>query len=309
MRIHTGGDFDIFSHEGASPYLLVTFNEVGRLGDGAYYWGRPVVEAKNISTVAVVTRKADWFRNPEIDAYLKANPQLFSRQKDVVAVGYSMGGYGAIKYSRMVGAATVIAFCAQYTMDPALLDGRDSRAPHKYFNPAIHRDMQPRAEELAGEIYLFYDPHFEDDIVHVEKFQALGGASVHPVAVPFADHEAHFVFGDFDAFARLIDLCRAGNLARIRAHVAAERRNWRLRPVKVAIAAAMKRPDLAIALHKKYEAAFRPFDLAVLGNRLSGRRPRIAEQLLKTAIERDPSLRPYFERTLSAVSRKLGLAG
>jgi hypothetical protein len=284
MRIHTGGDFDIFSHEGASPYLLVTFNEVGRLGDGAYYWGRPVVEAKNISTVAVVTRKADWFRNPEIDAYLKANPQLFSRQKDVVAVGYSMGGYGAIKYSSMVGAATVVAFCAQYTMDPALLDGRDSRAPHKYFNPAIHRDMQPRAE-------------------------ALGGASVHPVAVPFADHEAHFVFGDFDAFARLIDLCRAGNLARIRAHVAAERRNWRLRPVKVAIAAAMKRPDLAIALHKKYEAAFRPFDLAVLGNRLSGRRPRIAEQLLKTAIERDPSLRPYFERTLSAVSRKLGLAG
>jgi hypothetical protein len=284
MRIHTGGDFDIFSHEGASPYLLVTFNEVGRLGDGAYYWGRPVVEAKDISTVAVVTRKADWFRNPEIDAYLKANPQLFSRQKDVVAVGYSMGGYGAIKYSRMVGAATVVAFCAQYTMDPALLDGRDSRAPHKYFNPAIHRDMQPRAE-------------------------ALGGASVHPVAVPFADPEAHFVFGDFDAFARLIDLCRAGNLARIRAHVAAERRNWRLRPVKVAIAAAMKRPDLAIALHKKYEAAFRPFDLAVLGNRLSGRRPRIAEQLLKTAIERDPSLRPYFERTLSAVSRKLGLAG
>lgn len=89
MRIHTGGDFDIFSHEGASPYLLVTFNEVGRLGDGAYYWGRPVVEAKNISTVAVVTRKADWFRNPEIDAYLKANPQLFARQKDVVAVGYS----------------------------------------------------------------------------------------------------------------------------------------------------------------------------------------------------------------------------
>ena len=35
----------------------------------------------------------------------------------------------------------------------------------------------------------------------------------------------------------------------------------------------------------------------------------VAVVLLKTAIERDPSLRPYFERTLSAVSRKLGLAG
>jgi hypothetical protein len=304
MLIHSGEGFDVFRHDGASPYLLVTFNEVGRLGDGVWYWGQPIVEAHNISTIGIASRLRDWFRNPGIDRFLAEHPDLFRNfPGDVVAVGYSMGAYGAIKYSRAINASTVVAICPQYTMDAAGMG--DTRAPHKFFDPVLHRNMEPRPEEMSGRIYVLHDPHYNNDLVHVRALAATGHQSVIPVAVPFADHEVQLLFTEGRALVELIEACRSGDKARIGAFIRATRKRWPLRASKAALATAGKRPVVAARIYANYPAAFRPIDLGALAHRVKGRMPDFAERLFTRAIELAPKVE-QFKTAIAALRRSRG---
>ncbi|MEJ0047638.1 MAG: hypothetical protein WDN04_17090 [Rhodospirillales bacterium] len=83
-----------------------------------------------------------------------------------ILYGHSQGGYAAIKFSRALGATTVLAFSPQYSIDRRLI--ADERV-NKYYTGQRHAGMWPEPRDTAGSIFLFYDPYDAADTAHANR--------------------------------------------------------------------------------------------------------------------------------------------
>jgi len=144
MMIYSGADTEAFLNEGDSDYLLVTFNEISFIANGSRYWGKPLIERNRINAIGIASRTPSWFLPSEISDICNRSRPILDRFKGrIVLSGHSMGAYGAIKYSGLFGASTVVATVPQYTIDRSILEN-DPRPPNPYFHPGRHRGMHPR---------------------------------------------------------------------------------------------------------------------------------------------------------------------
>jgi hypothetical protein len=292
MLVHSGNDMEFFVNAGESDYLLVTFGELAYLADGTRYWGKPMIERNKINAIGIAARSPNWYPKPDIDAFIAAQQPLLDRFKGrIVVAGHSMGGYAAIKHSRRLGASTVIATVPQYTLDRSSLPN-NTRPPISYFNPALHTGMEPKPEELSGQIYILCDfghsgrPQFD-------AYVRMGLDNSHVFPVPYTGHECVTVFAKNDGFLDLVGLCRAGDEAAIRRFIRQCRKDTNLRVVTIALRLAARRPKLALEVYRKYESRFGPAYMALLGQALSTAFPKEGAALVDRAIAMKPDLTKF----------------
>lgn len=292
MLIHAGKDMEFFFNDGRSDYLLVTFGELAFLADGKRYWGKPMIERNNITAIGISARTANWYPRADIDTFVAANRPLLERYKGrIVLAGHSMGGYAAIKHSGLFGASHVVATVPQYTLDRRSLPN-DTRPVIPYYNPALHKGMEPKPEELSGQIYILCDfghsgrPQFD-------AYARMGLDRIHMFAVPFTGHEAITVFAKNDGFLDLVNLCREGDDAAIRRFIRERREDSDLRIVTIALRLAARRPKVALDLYRKYKNRFGPVYMAMLGNGVMATHPDEGSSLVNLAIAMNPDLSKY----------------
>ena len=145
---------ECFFLEGNSEYLLITFNEMGFTSQGTL-WGENIARRMRTNTLGFVSTTPNWYPNDDFgNAVRTANEFLGDRFPERIAYGHSMGGYGAIKWSRSLKIDCVMAFCPQYSIDPA--DINDPRF-NRYFRPNLNSGMAIDSSDAAGNIYVFYD--------------------------------------------------------------------------------------------------------------------------------------------------------
>lgn len=130
-----------------------------------------------------------WFQYPEMAEVLAAVRADVGPGPEIVAYGVSMGGYAAFRFAGLLGAARVIAFSPQYSIDKR-------RIPwDKRWDRLFDRPRQVLWEHLTTPrgvpVYLFYDPHNRDRH-HVRMLAR--EADVVPVRVPYAGHATITVF-------------------------------------------------------------------------------------------------------------------
>ena len=103
---------DLF--KGDRRRLFVSFRQ--RVGaPGTFEDARPVraYTAKGYAHLHIQSRWNDWFVNAETPALEAALRALAPRYLRAVALGFSMGGYGALRFSSVLGLAQVIAVAGQ----------------------------------------------------------------------------------------------------------------------------------------------------------------------------------------------------
>ena len=111
---------DLF--KGDRRRLFVSFRQ--RVGaPGTFEDARPVraYTAKGYAHLHIQSRWNDWFVNaetPALEAVLRA---LAPRYLRAVALGLSMGGYGALRFSGVLGLAQVIAVAPQVSIAPEVV--------------------------------------------------------------------------------------------------------------------------------------------------------------------------------------------
>lgn len=237
----------LFRGTGDGKCTVVSF-EHGRDRMAGYEPPQPphFAQRLGIDALVVQTARRDWFISDRSDALAKALHRATRDRPEVVATGFSMGGYAALLYSTACHARRVMAVSPQYCIDPAI-------AP---FDPGRHDKFariglpMPRPESLGNANIsgvLIHDPAIPADRAHAALIRA-AFPRLAPVALPYGGHPATGVIGAAGGVGRIAEMLVTDRLdaAAIRnSHRAARRRAAPYR-LNLATAALARHPARAM---------------------------------------------------------------
>lgn len=159
---------------GSEPRLVVSFTGVGAPGPhgqaeefvGASHMG----ERNHVLFVADCQRS--WYNAPGVYEEILDLVQSYKRThaiKDVVTLGESMGGYGAILFAGALGARSCLSLSAQYSADPRVVPEEDRWT--SYRSKIAHFTRPPLEKTLSEECaYFVVHPRGERERPHWTRF-------------------------------------------------------------------------------------------------------------------------------------------
>jgi hypothetical protein len=172
--------------------------------------------------LSIKSARNDWFVNPDTNALAKALSNLPGRFARVQMLGFSMGGYGALRFAGALDARSAVIVSPQVSISPSVAPF-DSRyvAYADGFDPVIGDLSRCSAPRLRGLIVI--DPFVRADLEHARRIKALfPGLSI--VRLNFGGHPAIRVLrgaGAIPAIQREAMVPRAKAAGIIEAHRAA----------------------------------------------------------------------------------------
>ncbi|SMO40396.1 glycosyltransferase [Paracoccus laeviglucosivorans] len=134
-------------------------------------WGYAFAQKRDWSHLGVMAFRENWYRSEELFNELErlAAKDFFSRFKQVIFSGTSMGGYAACAFSSLAPGSTVIAFSPQSSLAKAVVPwekryskGRKADWSGRYSDAATEL-------HLAQKVWIFYDPLMAEDRLHAER--------------------------------------------------------------------------------------------------------------------------------------------
>lgn len=199
--------------EGAEGTLLITFGDAITFANGVSFFGDTPLQKAGFSAIGFMAKGPNWFPASSIR---KAHPYIekhLSRYDRRITYGGSMGGYAAVKYSRLFDADTVISLCPQWTIDPTKCEGN---APdwQGNFNPTLE-GMEIGADDTRGRVFLFADPAWPIDVYHRLKI-AQACAEFAKIDVRFSDHNITGMLSGTANLQSLIDGCARNDVEGLR---------------------------------------------------------------------------------------------
>ncbi|MCQ4158996.1 hypothetical protein NON00_03540 [Roseomonas sp. GC11] len=225
----------------ASRNAIVTF---APRQDGKVLWGHSFLRRFDAAIYGVADVTNTWFPAEDMALLLPALREKLAGYERVILYGFSMGAYAALKYSRALGASTVLAFAPQYSITPEDAGHFDRRRPRLFYRPDLHAGMRLQAGDLGGEALVFYDPLFREDAQHVALISRCG--PLRRVLMPFTNHDTLRFAMATKILEPLFQACLAGTPPG-----AAELRRW-IRPRRAAATHYVE--EIPLRLGKRREA-------------------------------------------------------
>lgn len=194
---------------GQADFVLVTFGNLINLAKGTNFFGDVPVRKLGFTCIGFMAKRPNWFPEESTRKAILAVQKFFYGVREVITYGGSMGGYAAIKYSSALKAKIVIAFCPQWSIDRAECDGHNPGF-QEYFSPSLS-GMGIQTKDVAGHIFLFYDPKHTNDAFHAQKITSKAANAKH---IPVRS-VGHYVTGTLAGTANMDALI---NMARLNDH-------------------------------------------------------------------------------------------
>ncbi len=138
--------------------------------------------------ISLRSARNDWFINSETEAIESALSAACNGYETVATIGFSMGGYGALRFAKSAGATRVIAVSPQISIHPDIVPW-DKR----YHKDAA--DFDPRLGGLGAraesglEGIILYDPFEPFDRRHAHQILEIF-PRLSALALPFGGHPA-----------------------------------------------------------------------------------------------------------------------
>lgn len=171
------GDYALLYTERSKEHLMVSFDNLSQARDNNLDrepWGYEFVAKNNWSQLGVLAFRPDWFRDDSLFDELRklADSGFFRSFKSVTMTGTSMGGYGACAFSSLVPGCRVIAFSPQSTLDKARVPWENRFSSGRKANWSGPFADGAEESATAENVFLVYDPNYEPDVLHVNRFTA-----------------------------------------------------------------------------------------------------------------------------------------
>ncbi|MBE9606891.1 tetratricopeptide repeat protein [Acetobacteraceae bacterium H6797] len=178
---------------------MVTFADLTFRPQDEKLWGEGPAKALGYDLIGVIAHNENWFPRASMEKALIA----FRRRlrPHAIGYGYSMGGYGILKYGKMIGLERVLAVCPQYSIDPRDVPG--DRRFTEHFQPNLHRGMALTREDLPDFAVQLADPYFREDAINSNAIEALGGS--HWIRSPFTGHASIWLLTDSAFLEKLFE--------------------------------------------------------------------------------------------------------
>lgn len=205
--------------------LIVTFAPRSVYADGETFWARGPLEKLGFSAVGFMPKRSNWFAPAFMQGALDSLKDITSQYDRVILYGGSAGAYAAAKWSRRLGAHYSICLAPQWTIDPARIGHEDKRFVEYFTEPMQGMDLS--AEDLGGEIFVFFDPYLREDNYNAQVLLALA-PNVRPISCPYMHHTVTELFAGTNHVSEIIEACDsnaevnlkrvAGRLRRVNKH-------------------------------------------------------------------------------------------
>jgi hypothetical protein len=155
-----------------STALYVTFRhwlpDPGQFSDGGRVHR---ALARGLAHLHVQSRWNDWFLNAETVELAAALTRLRSRFRTARALGFSMGGYAALRFSADLRLNHALIVSPQVSLSPDVMPEEDRYPEAKGFDAALGDLARYSRPGLAGVIAL--DPFHRLDLIHARRIQTL----------------------------------------------------------------------------------------------------------------------------------------
>lgn len=143
--------------------------------------------------VFVTDRRRSWFSRPGMFERIVQTIQTLARYHgtdDIVTIGNSMGGFGALIFADALRARVAIAFVPQASMDPAVVHEPRWSAHREQIDAANHRTVS-RSEDSTCLRFVIVGAGERRDLRHANLIAKATGAHVFRIAESGHDTAAH----------------------------------------------------------------------------------------------------------------------
>ena len=193
----------VLSQAGDSDFLVVTFGDLVTLANGDRYSADVPIKKLRINCLGFMAKQGNWYPFESMIRARDAIAETTSKYRNIVTYGGSMGGYAAIKYSRILGSTVSIAFCPQWSIDKNECNGTNP-GYQRYYAPHM-QGMGITKDDIGGTIIVAYDPDHHRDAFHAKRIEALS-SSVVPVRARSTDHHVTLVLAGTQHLGQMIRL-------------------------------------------------------------------------------------------------------
>lgn len=251
LVVYEDDNVQVLFKPGRSDFLLVTFGDAITLANGTDFYAAPVASRFGIACLGFVAKAPNWFPAGSIAKALPSVEYTLGSFSRIVTYGCSMGGYAALKYSRALKATHVLAFCPQWSIDPAECGSQDSGFA-AFFDISMRR-MGLRSDDVSGIVHIFYDPDYSIDSYHFDVIAKLlpGAKGWH---VHNADHHVTPILAGSAVAASLIASCLTSDDTHMYAVINSARRRSVIRARILLKKAAARHPQLVLRAISKLKA-------------------------------------------------------
>lgn len=174
--------------KGSSSELVISFGDLITRAKGLSINAEKSLVKYDYNVLGIMPKLKSWFPEASMQNMMEQVAPILADFSRIVGYGGSMGGYAAIKYSRLLKMNRVIAFVPQYTIDPQEVEDRRYA---EFFDVNIHRDMQIQTQDVSEqtEYIIVYDPYYREDREHYRKIKKIL-PQLMTLHLPFTGHEA-----------------------------------------------------------------------------------------------------------------------
>ncbi|WP_264210399.1 alpha/beta hydrolase [Leisingera thetidis] len=158
-------------------------------------------------------RNNDWYVNSETKALSRSLRALASGYDDVAAMGFSMGGYGALRFSADLNLSRLIAVSPQYTIAQGVVPHDRRRREAAAFDAGLGDLVRYGRHGVQGVV--LFDPFRKMDLNHALYIQAVF-PDLQLCRLSCGGHPASQVIRDGGSFWDLQSMLRSGPLAAAR---------------------------------------------------------------------------------------------
>lgn len=247
-KIFSSNEVEAYFSQGSSDFLLITFAAISFKPLTETFWGENFSKKNNISVIGFVSRTGtNWYPRKDMELAAQKIEEITREYSRVITYGSSMGAYGALKHSALLGATACAAFGAQFSIDPREIN---NAAFTRFYRHDVNENMAIKAGDICENAYVFYDPHFEFDRVNA-NFVANASSNVKLVKIPYAGHECIKVVAGTTATLNLLKSCLSGDSESISHQVRSARKKSAARFVGLAGNLVARRPELACKIIEK----------------------------------------------------------
>ncbi len=233
-----------FLRDQGGETLLIAFNDSWRHGPAGRLLPSADMAEMGFSILDIVTRTPNWFPAKDMAILLPSVlAHLAERFPLRATLGFSQGGYGALKFSRVLGASTTMAFSPQFSIDQSIV-----QTPRfaRFFRDDLHLGMAIGLHDCACPAFVFYDPYDPQDRRHVELIREQ--AEIVEIRLPFAGHATGQLFATPERLRVLLAVGQAGDRAAMVRLGAESRHANRERSYLMALELARTKPGVALQI-------------------------------------------------------------
>lgn len=216
MIVFDGQEIVINYHEGSSDYIFVSFNSLGTNNheNKERYFLKPIAEKYNFSCLGIITKVDNYYLHPEMQQVIEVCNNITKNYKKIIVIGLSMGGYGALKYSKALNADIVFTMSPRCTIDieqqPLYSKEVEIAAT---LPPEVVKNSTIKADDVGGKVFLVCDPLSPPDSLDFEHSTHLRQElpRAHFLPTYFTKHMVIFHLQGSVVFKSIIDALATGD--------------------------------------------------------------------------------------------------